>query len=514
VANVYVDFTLATGLNNGSSWANAYQAAAGLVSAASAAAAGDDVWCKNHVSDSSTTARTVDFTNGTLGNPVRVWGCKAATTNEPPQASDLIPGLATGNSTPAYDDAGIPGVTQTSASANISIHGFFRAYAMKLLAGQNMNVGESNTRATGGRIFEECYLKGNNGANSSARPFDFGYGSSSPKDSILELVNCHLQVHDSDDFFRSQGAALRLIGGKLTSSGTKIASGFIVPTESSKQVILRGVDLSDFGAVPIVNRATLCSVVTLERCRVAASWSLSSGTWGFQGLVRSHLTRENPSFSSTDSIRQWKEDSPQGSCASETTVVRSGGADDGGSGAHAITMIPAVGATVDNHWALKSPPLTGWVAAGSQTLTIYVANSGAGDYQNDEVWVEVSYPSESTSAILPKMKTTQMALLGTPANLTDDTSSDWGTGAGGRNAQKLEVAIAPAYEGPIEVIVCFAKRFAASPETLYIDPQVYISGHTSSKQYLLPGCGIASEFTSGGAGGTLANRGILTGGRM
>jgi len=196
-----------------------------------------------------------------------------------------------------------------------------------------------------------------------------------------------------------------------------------------------------------------------------------------------------------------------------TSIVRSGGADDGGSGAFAMEMLPAVTTTLDGFLCLESPVFRGWIAAGSQTVTVYVANSGSGDYQNDEAWAEVVYPSESTSAAVPATKTSRMNVIGTPANLTDDTSSDWGTGAGGRNAQKIEIAVAPAYEGPIEVKVCFAKRFSSSPETLYVDPQVYVSGHTSPKQYILPSGGIASEFTESG-GGTLANRGILTGGRM
>ena len=70
MADVYVDLSLATGTNAGTSWANAYQGAAGFVSAAAAAAAGADVWVKGTVTTSA--AIGLDFANGTANNPVRV----------------------------------------------------------------------------------------------------------------------------------------------------------------------------------------------------------------------------------------------------------------------------------------------------------------------------------------------------------------------------------------------------------------------------------------------------------
>ena len=56
-------------------------------------------------------------------------------------------------------------------------------------------------------------------------------------------------------------------------------------------------------------------------------------------------------------------------------------------------------------------------------------------------------------------------LLGTPADLTDDTGSTWGSG--GNNHQKLSQAIAPDYEGPVRGTLIYSRAAAA---TLYSDP--------------------------------------------
>ena len=173
-----------------------------------------------------------------------------------------------------------------------------------------------------------------------------------------------------------------------------------------------------------------------------------------------------------------------GEVADETTAVRTGGATDRATGTFSWAMTPNAGDTIDNYLPLYSPWIRSWIRGDgtSKTITVYIANSGAGDYQNDEVWLEAHYPAEDGGA-QHAFKTNRMPLLGTAANVTDDTDSTWGTGAS--NPQKLELSIAPDYSGPIYVRVAFAKNFASSPETLYVDPKIY--GIPGSHQFMTPG---------------------------
>ena len=109
----------------------------------------------------------------------------------------------------------------------------------------------------------------------------------------------------------------------------------------------------------------------------------------------------------------------------------------------------------------------------AQTLTVFIANSSAStDYQDDEVWLVAKSPSEDGTADYDYY-TTQMDLLATPSDITDDAGSSWGTGA--NNHQKLEITLSPDYNGIIECWVVFAKNFGASPETLYVDPLPVLS---------------------------------------
>ena len=64
------------------------------------------------------------------------------------------------------------------------------------------------------------------------------------------------------------------------------------------------------------------------------------------------------------------------------------------------------------------------------------------------------------------------AIDASAANVTDDAASDWSTGAGGKNAQKIVIAKTPDFTGPVYGRVHFAQ---AGTTTLYVDPKVYVT---------------------------------------
>lgn len=71
-ATRYVNAALASGLNDGTSWANAYQGAGGLASALTAAIAGDQIWvAAGTYKPTTTTTRTIALT---LKNGVEIYG--------------------------------------------------------------------------------------------------------------------------------------------------------------------------------------------------------------------------------------------------------------------------------------------------------------------------------------------------------------------------------------------------------------------------------------------------------
>ena len=104
----------------------------------------------------------------------------------------------------------------------------------------------------------------------------------------------------------------------------------------------------------------------------------------------------------------------------------------------------------------------------SQTLTVNIANSGGGDYNDDDVWLEAKSPSEAGTADFD-FYTTQMDLEATPSVVAGDTGSTWGTG--GNNHQKLTIELAPDYEGIIKWVFLVAQSVGASLATCVVHPR-------------------------------------------
>lgn len=474
MADIYCDLALATGTNAGTSWTNAYQGGAGLVTAAAAMAAGDTLWIKGQKSGDAA-SRSIDFSAGTVTNPCRVYGVKSATTATPPTASDLIPGFATGGATAAYADSDVPSLSQSGSALNITLAGAFRMYGVKLVAGNTFDINNAANRKMMDRQFLECHVEWNAAANSAARSLTIGYVSSSGINSRIGFESCRIRLGDSDDCIIARHD-VDLFNCVIDSRST-YRNGIFYDSAAALSATVRmyGCDLSGLSGA-IVDPTNVAIRCQLYGCRLRSSYTLAAGTkTNVAWEILSIGSQANPSLSASGSIQAFDYENQNGTIATTTSVVRTSGANDGGTGSYAWAITPAVNGTRDNLVSLATPWLAGWINGdgSSQNLTFYFANSGSGDYQDDEVAVEVWTPAETTSTVKLVRRSSAMSLLGTAANLTDDTSSDWGTGAGGKNAQKITVAVSPSYRGPVFARVHFSKNFSASPETLYFDPRIY-----------------------------------------
>ncbi len=467
----YVDLALGSGLNDGTSWTDAWQGTGGFLSACTNAAAGDRVFVKGQVTENVT--RDFLIANGIIGNPVVFLGCKSATTATPPTQSDLIPGYATGASVFAYDDADAPDLTQTGSSNSIKIRGFAYFYGIKFRSGTAIYIYESTSTKSGGRFAEECLFESNVSNGFSARDMEIGAGASGPDDGHVEFYNCRLRIGDSDDQVVLEGSC-SFVGCVFDSDSTLPAGGLIHLAAAVGFVEFVGCDFSAVTNIVDITNAT--SVAQFRGCVFASSYTLANGTPSYPFRLSNYGSAADPSPAkgAGESIQNYDYKSNHGDIILETTAVRTNGADDGADGGFSWAMTPTIDKTRDEYWALTSEWISSWVAGDgtSKTATVYVANSGGADYNDDDIWLEVWYPPEDGLAQLD-FKDTRMGLLGTPTAVTDDTDSVWGTG--GNNPQKLQATIAPDYEGLVTARVCFAKHFSASPETLYVDPKLDVS---------------------------------------
>ncbi len=455
MADVYCDQTLATGLDDGTSWANAYKLLSGALDGGISVVAGDDLWVKNDASIAAQT--TIWGLTVWSNNPPRVWAVKSATTNEPPVQSDLIPGWRTGeartNANRAYEDADGPSLTITGTGNDLQVRGLLRLYGLQLLAADNV----VQTQNTSEVVYEECLLSA--GVTEKG---DVSFGKS---------TSCKAWLLNSKCIAGNAGKVSCNAIGSTHYKGVIIDSGDVIgqlhPDSNYCQF-----DGCDFTAqtTPVLKQGGggLDRGMIFRNSQINASSALVAGTIA-KSFRSEFYNTANVTGKSSGTIQNVDILTHRGTITEETTAVRTGGADDGGDGGWALAFTPYVDSTLEQHGGIEGPPMYVEVTAGaSKTITVYIANSGAADYNDDDVWLEVFYPSEAGTAQFDNI-TTQMDFLGTPTVVADDTGSTWGTG--GDNHQKLVVTVSPDYIGIAYCRVVFAKRFASSPETLYVDPQ-------------------------------------------
>lgn len=189
----------------------------------------------------------------------------------------------------------------------------------------------------------------------------------------------------------------------------------------------------------------------------------------------------------------WKQTSA-GSVKADATRTRTNGATDGET-PYTLEFASSASCCFGN--PLEGPPLRKWVAAGSQTITVYCTASA--DLYNDEFWIEVSSPSEAATATsLAVVETTKMTVLGTHAELTQDDSS-WsgaGVGSGATGIHKISVTIAPTEAGYVEVRCSVGK----ASTTVYVDPEIASSGTGNGNTWMAGGAAVIEGAASGGGG--------------
>lgn len=113
--------------------------------------------------------------------------------------------------------------------------------------------------------------------------------------------------------------------------------------------------------------------------------------------------------------------------------------------------------------------------AASRTYTVHIAQDHASvqpaALEDDEIWLEVVYPDDTTSQY--NIKTDKIATpTTTPAAQTTSTET-WEGLAATTRLQELSVQIdaADGKNGPVEIWVCLAKE----DKTIYVCPEVYVS---------------------------------------
>lgn len=430
----YMDTDAADDLGTGVDWANAIKV---LETGLALMAAGDTLFVQGAATDTSAITRTLSSA-GVEGSSCRVIGVVDGTTNE--GASIVSADLAV--TLPLIETTSIGVISHASYTEYYNIH--FMSTAADMTMSSNYD-----------RSFTNCKLS-------------FGVEMNINIASQNDFVNCTFEPLTTSDTIRGSGGTATFKNCTWLFTG----GAYIFRSSTTGRYNFYGCDLS---AIPVsggVNSGACTAITTLSNCKMpSTAWELS-GSVGRDGRITAIGCTDDVTRVIDSSIQTYRHMSPYGNIDSDIVQVRTGGADDGATGAFSYAMTPKADSTLEGSFNnLKSPQMAVWLSGGSHTLTIYFANDGGVDYNEDEIWVEWFTPS-STDSAKHDFAVDVNRILTSSIPHTDDVSSAWGGTAA--NGQSISTTVTTGFEGFAYATLHVAKR-SATPDTVFLDPKIVIS---------------------------------------
>lgn len=178
-----------------------------------------------------------------------------------------------------------------------------------------------------------------------------------------------------------------------------------------------------------------------------------------------------------NTVYKFRREYQYGYAQDETSKVITGKALYDGTNEFAVKMVSRVAPTCSffDPWRYHLTTLRETGFAANRTYTVHIAQDHASvqpdALENDEIWLEVVYPDDSTAQF--NIANDKIATpTTTPATQTTSTEV-WEGLAATTRLQELAVTInsADGKNGPVEIWVCVAK----ADKTIYVCPEVYVN---------------------------------------
>lgn len=452
MANIYVRSTDGSDADNGSTWALAKTT---LANAATIEAAGDTVYISSAHAESVASNVLVALA-GTNNNPVKLLSVNDAA--EPPNT------LAVGAS------------IVTTGASSIDVHGAGYLYGLTLSAGSggvnvslllNSNGSNANKRQT----YEKCkFIAGATGTGSFIQ---VNGGGANAQNCETLWKDCDIRATKTSNSQMSVTGSFIWQGGSILPGHVASSSGLIASSSASAgraaYGTFSGLDLSNLGVSQAIFAGSIGSAqFVISNSKLPASWSgaLVSGTIGIADRFEMHNCD-----SADTNYRLWVADYA-GSIKSETTVVRTGGANDGSVG-FAWRMVSGA----ENNFpllALVTPGLPArWNSAVGDplTITVDILHDSLTNLKDDEVWLEVEYLGTSGFPLSIFKSDAKVSVLATASDQTVSDATWTTTGLTNPNKQQLSVTITPQEVGYFQARVHLAK----ASYMVFVDPKLTVS---------------------------------------
>lgn len=399
--------------------------------------AGETAYASNNHSETQASALSITTSNATQAKPLNILCVNDSVA--PPSA------IATGAI-----------VATTGANGvNISLPNcYFNGFSFS--AGDAANTANVSTGNSSGLYFDTCTLKINNSSTSST----IQLGAATAALSYWPtLISCALVFGATGQSMpgANNGFAFAMIGGTIAATGSVPTTLFNPGSSHQFNLLLRDVDLSNVSGTLGIGSSN-DGTMYMENCKINASLILPAAMNGSQQYFKMH----NCDSAATNYRYYYAGNA--GTVQQNTSIYNNAGATNGITN-ESWKFISSANTTFTSPFVSEEITIWNDNSGGSKTAKIEL--TCASTLNNNDIWVEIEYPS-SSAAPLGATVSTRMTWFGTPTALTA-SSATW-TGALA-NVYKMSVAFTPQMKGPVK-----ARIYVAKPSTtLYIDPLLTIS---------------------------------------
>jgi hypothetical protein len=443
VGGTVVDGTVTWTTRNASTWANAHRYVNHLLMMNIALVAGDTIYVKNtHVETRTTSEPNFPITLGTRDTPTRI--VCVSDSAEPPTT------LATG--------------AVVATGGVHSINGYLYYYGIELKSGDGVATTQGivlgGSASVSRLVFERCRF--NMASTGGASILAIGETSTGLIFSV-DFINCTFTFGAAGASIRLDGGQMTFLGGSVT--GTAPTTLFNQGTANANRVLMvEGMDLSLVsGTVFSMTAQTGDGSTIIFRC---CKMNAAATMWGGTPSSASGIFRAI-NCSSSSANYKYSEKGYYGTIDDSAAVYLTGGATDG--------TTPTSRLMVSTANSKRTQPLYGpWIShwqdtTGAVTVTVETFVDAAALLKDNEVWLEVMYPSDA-SFPLSALATDASDVLAAGAN-QPASSATWVHAATNPKPQQLQVACTVAMKGVLMGRVCLAK----ASQSLYYDHRLVVT---------------------------------------
>ena len=441
MATYYYDGSLATGANDGSSWANAFQTFAAAI--AGMTSAGDILYMASDGTEN--VAGHVSYTinsSSTPANPQR-FICVDKTSGAPPTTLQTM-------------QAGGGYIGHTSSSFYIGIRGvgFFYGVKFRIAGSSGVRIMLCESGANQYQMYESCRFL--IGSASAAAGSTIG-SASSGHESVTLTRNCEWEWGNTSQVIALYGRWESY--NDSFSVGTTHAAKVIGISSSNASARITGGNMSNSDTIVGGSGINSSLPVELYACRLKSGFALLDQTTN--GPTEGFVTAFDCSVG--DTHLDFMHQTGAGTLTLDTSIYAD---------THSWKLVTS--AAVSYLLPYWSPWMHAYNATTGSAITpkIEVVRSGnSSAYNDDELWGEWTYKSTSGFSIVSHVTDRKLLLSSAAAQETGDLgASDWT----GESATSWFGKLSPGAITPQEVGYLSARvAVGVASSTVYIHPRVY-----------------------------------------